>query len=297
MKTAQPTPRPVLFQGERALVITGLLGFLLAALCAVFILIGGAERGLEGDVSKAFSFNAALGCFLLSTAAVLPLANMKRRGRQLFRRLYIGLALYAYLLETVQHVRGIDPRFTTHGGPIDVLLGNIFALVAVLMVVLYAVMAVRFFRRSVYKARPLLVLGTRYAMLGVMASFSAGIWISALQDADSGGAGMLWLHGLGFHALQLLPAAAWLAELQRPVITGRIARKRVHGAGLTYLAGLLLVGVQTAAGGSILSWPVLPVAAAVAFACSAGLTARLAWGAWQSTGTASPAAGNAADAS
>ncbi len=66
--------------------LTGLLGFLLAAVCGVWTLINGGEVAPGGDVSKAFSFNAALGIFLLSTAAILPFSAMGVRSRAVFRR-------------------------------------------------------------------------------------------------------------------------------------------------------------------------------------------------------------------
>jgi hypothetical protein len=40
--------------------------------------------------------------------------------------------------------------------------------------------------------------------------------MSALQSSSFGDNGnFLWVHGLGFHALQLLPLAAWLARSAR----------------------------------------------------------------------------------
>src|SRR5690606_20332875 len=90
-----------LFEGEKWLAAAGLLGFLLAAICGVYVLINGGEVSPDGDMSKAFSFNAALGMFLISTAAIVPLSAMGKRSRAFFRWSYIILALYSYFAENV----------------------------------------------------------------------------------------------------------------------------------------------------------------------------------------------------
>jgi hypothetical protein len=100
-------PAVKLFEGERWLALTGLLGVLLAGLCAVWVMLNGGPVSPYGDVSKAISFNAALGLFLLSTAAIIPLSALGVKSRAFFRWSYILLALYAYSAETVQNFRGV----------------------------------------------------------------------------------------------------------------------------------------------------------------------------------------------
>ena len=69
-------PSVKLFEGERWLVITGILGFILAAGIAIFIFFQGRIILPEGNLGDAFSFNAAIGIFILSIAAILPFARL-----------------------------------------------------------------------------------------------------------------------------------------------------------------------------------------------------------------------------
>ncbi|MBW5446059.1 hypothetical protein GE107_08290 [Cohnella sp. CFH 77786] len=258
------------FQGEQGLVWTGLLGFLLAGACALWVIMKGGSVPPEGDVSKAFSFNAALGMFVVSTAAILPFSGMGSRVRAVFRWTYIALCLYAYGVETVQHFRGINPRFTQSGTAADALLGAVFGLVAVLLVVFYLILAVQYFFARSRGDRPILNLGIRYAMIATVISFAAGIWISVQQDRYTGtGGNIIWLHGFGFHALQVLPLAAWLAE--RTALPGREKRRAVHAAGILYLAGLSSIGVQTMLGRSIWELSALPLSALACFLIGTGI--------------------------
>lgn len=125
------------FEGEKWLVLTGLLGFLLAAICGVWVLLHGGPVSPDGDVMKAFSFNAALGLFLLSTAAIMPFTALGKISREIFRWSYIFLALYSYGAETVQNFRGIDPRFVKGGTPFDDWVGDVFTFVALFLVLFY----------------------------------------------------------------------------------------------------------------------------------------------------------------
>jgi hypothetical protein len=253
-----------MFEGEKWLVMTGLLGFLLAGICAFWVMLYGGEVSPKGDVSKAFSFNAALGIFLLSTAAIAPLSGMGLMSRAIFRWSYILLALYSYGAETIQNFRGVNPRFVKGGTDFDVAVGSGFAFVALLLVLFYLFLAIQYFRRKVYRNRAELVLGIRYAMIAVLFSFAAGVWISVSQSRFTGLHGnIIWLHGLGFHALQAVPIVAWLTE--RTTLTGPARRRWVHITGIAYLLGLTAIGWQTYLGYSILEWSAIPILACSCF--------------------------------
>jgi hypothetical protein len=258
------SPGVKLFQGERWLVMTGMLGFLLAGICAVWVLLYGGPISPRGDVSKAVSFDAALGIFLLSTAAISPLSAMGERSKAFFRWSYIVLALYSYGAETVQNFRGVNPRFVKDGTAFDVWVGSGFAFVALLLVLYYLFLAIQYFRRNANKLRPELIVGIRYAMIAVMLSFAAGIWISVNQSRFTGLHGnIIWLHGLGFHALQVMPLVAWLAE--RTSLTTPVRCRWIQLTGITYLLGLAAIGYQTLLGHSLLEWSVLPLLACGCF--------------------------------
>jgi hypothetical protein len=208
-----------------------------------------------------------LGIFLLSTAAIAPFSAMGARSRSWFRKIYIGLALYSYGAETVQNFRGVNPRFVESGSTFDEAVGNIFTFVALFLVLFYLYLGVQFFRARAYKLRPEMALSVRYAMIAVTVSFAAGIWISVNEGRFIGAAGnIIWLHGLGFHALQAVPLVAWLAERTNAKAFAR--RGFIHMAGTAYLLGLVAIGWQTKNGNTIMEWSSLPIVAGFCFLIS-----------------------------
>lgn len=260
-------PAVKFFEGEKWLVLTGLLGFLLAGICAVWVLLYGGPVSPDGNVKNAFSFNAAMGLFLLSTAAIIPVSSVGVKGRVFFRWSYIIIALYSYFAETMQNFRGVDPRFVMGGTPFNVTIGSIFTIVALSLIPCYLFLAIQYFRRKVYILRPELVLGIRYAMIAVFFSFAAGLWISFNHGRIVGLNGnIIWLHGLGFHALQAVPLVAWLTE--RTSLTTKARSKMIHVTGITYLLGLVAIGWQTYLGHSIIEWSALPLLVCCCFIIS-----------------------------
>ncbi|WP_045673603.1 hypothetical protein, partial [Paenibacillus beijingensis] len=247
-----------LFEGEKWLVLTSLLGFLLAGICGAWVMVYGASVAPEGNIAKAFSFNTALGLFLLSTAAILPLSATGRRSKSFLSWAFITIALYFYFAENVQNFRGVNPRFVNDNGTtFDVTVSTVFAVVVLLLVLFYLFLAIQYFRLRAYVLRPELVLSIRYAMLAVMLSFAAGILISLIQSRFTGMHGnIIWLHGLGFHALQAVPVVAWLSERKPIIPTSR--HSLIHITGIAYLLGLAAIGWQTLLGYSIFTWSVLP---------------------------------------
>jgi hypothetical protein len=263
----QPKPSVAFFEGEKGLVLTGLLGFLLAGICAVWVLLYGGPVSPNGNVSHAFSFNAALGIFLLSTAAIVPFAGMGPRSKAFFRWSFIVLALYSYLAETVQNFRGANPRFVNGGSSFDVAVGSVFTFVALFLILFYLFLAIHFFRRKAYLHRPGLVTGIRYAMIAILFSFAAGIWISINQGRIVGAEGnIIVMHGLGFHALQAVPVVAWLTE--RTSFTARARSLWIHFTGITFLLGLIAIGWQTYLGRSIIDWSPLSLLVCACFLIS-----------------------------
>ena len=261
------------FQGEKWLVWTGILGFVLALLCGAGALIYGVEDVPGAGLAKAFSFNAALGAFLLSTAAIAPMSGMGRKGRAYFRWSYIMLALYSYFVETVQHMRGVNPRFVEDGSPFDNAVAYGFALVALLLVVYYIFFAIQFFRGRSYKLQPAVVLGIRYAMIAVLLSFAGGILISVNGGRFVGAEGnLIWFHGLGFHALQVLPFVAWLTL--RSSMSAAVGRSMIHISGISFLCGLIAIGWQTMLEKTIAEWTALPLAALAFFLVATAAGAR-----------------------
>lgn len=244
---------------EPALVAAGVFGFVLAAICAVMIVLRGAVILPEGNVANAMSFNAALGLFLITTAFFVPLAGFSLRKRQIFRWSYIVFALYSYGAETIQNIRGFNPRYSQSGNIAETVIGGLFGLVAVLMIAYYIVLAWPFFKSRLLQERPLLTLGIRYGMATTMLAFTGGLWMIALQGRYTGLEGnIIWFHGLGFHGLQMMPVLALLLGMN-----GRMPRKHqhrlLHIGGVAWLMCIMLIGWQTVLGHSVFHPNVLPL--------------------------------------
>jgi hypothetical protein len=243
---------------DRVLALLGVLGLALAAIIFGVMLVRGNTRiPPEGDLTKSLTFDAALGIYYLTLAFYLPRARFSPGARRLWLRAVVFFALYSYSVETVQIFRGIDPRFSEAGSSWDTLLGILFGLVAVGQIVVFVVLALRFFRLPA----SLVVLAIRYASGATMVAFAAGIWMSVIQGREVGEAGnLLPLHALGFHALQAIPLLGWL--LERSSLPGSTARRLVHVAGAGWIAACLAVAWQTRAGRSLAD-PSLAVLAAL----------------------------------
>ncbi|MFD0588959.1 hypothetical protein ACFQZE_13230 [Paenibacillus sp. GCM10027627] len=252
--------RSLWFKGEKWLVWTGILGFVLAVLCGVGVLVYGVEEFPGKGLVKAASFNAALGLFLISTAAIIPLSGLGRIGRAVFRWSYIALGLFAYFAETVQNYRGVNPRFVEDGSAFDIAIANAFGTDAMLLVVFYVFLGAQFFRKRTYQLQPTVITALRYAMIAIFASFMVGFWIGANQGRYIGLEGnLIWLHGMGFHALQALPFIAWLAVQGSMSEMGK--RLVVHVSGVAFLFGLLAMGWQTYEGRTLAELSLFPLAA------------------------------------
>jgi hypothetical protein len=79
----------------------GALGLALSALCALVALTGGVIIPPEGDLTKAITFDFALGVYLITLGFIAPLAHFKPRARQVWLASAVVLSLYAYALETI----------------------------------------------------------------------------------------------------------------------------------------------------------------------------------------------------
>jgi hypothetical protein len=227
----------------------------------LYIGFNGAEVLPEGNLESAFSFNAALGVFILSIAAFMPLSGINSRRRTILRWFFIQATIYAYAVETIQHFRGINPRFTRTGSLIDNITGALFGLESLFIIVFTVLLAIPFFRRRASGGeRTLTVLGIRYAFVSTMIGFAAGIWMIVLQGRYAGDAGnIIVLHGLGFHALQTLPLLGWL--LERADADKKSGRSLIHLGGTAWIISIILITIQTILGRSVFELSLLPLLA------------------------------------
>jgi hypothetical protein len=263
----------------RTLFWLGISGVALGAACAAAAFLrGGLLIGAEGDLSKAITFDGAVGIYLLTLGFFVPLAGFTTKGLRRWLAWSICVFVYAYALETIQTLRGLDPRFTKVGTPVDQILGGVFFLVALGVIALFCILAIRLVRRSVHGSEGLILLGIRYGIAATMTAFAAGLWMSAVAGRHAGAAGnILPLHALGFHGLQALPLVGWL--LSRSTVAAVDAQRWLHLAGTSWIAACLAIAWQTAAGQPVTEFS---IAMATAVLCVLAwsliaLRAALAW--------------------
>jgi hypothetical protein len=257
----------------------GFAGILLGSIvAAVWLARGGEPIPPEGELGKAITFNIGVGIYLLTVALIVPTAGFSEKSRRRWTFWAAGIFAYSYSLETIQTLRGIDPRFTRVGGPIDQITGGLFALVAIGMIVTFAVMARRFFFRGRPDADSPVLLAIRYGCIATIVAFAAGLWMSAITGSRTGAAGnILPLHALGFHGLQAIPVVALLLVWSG---ADKIeARKWVHSTAILWLAACAAVAWQTFIGRSVLEAAPATLASAF-FLVAWGAIALLAFWRW-----------------
>ncbi|HYL39111.1 MAG TPA: hypothetical protein VEV17_24550 [Bryobacteraceae bacterium] len=248
------------YEESRPMLWLGVLGLALAAACAVKALSTGLTLPPEGDLSKAISFDAAVGIYILTIGVYAPLAGFSSRGRRRWLGWAVGLGLYAYATETIQTLRGLDPRFSHHFTPLDQIAGILFGLAAIALIVHFGVLAMKLVSRPTAGTPGLMLLALRYACLSVAFAFAAGLWMIIIQGRRTGVAGnILPLHAAGFHGLQAIPIVAFL--LARSRLADQTARRWIHAAGLAWAGLCAGIAWQTIAGR-----PVLQLTPAILFA-------------------------------
>jgi len=223
----------------------GLLGVILGGLLLLGALVRGAAVPPEGDLVDTALFDGSVGLFVITMALLAPEVSWTRPGR--WAGWLAGLTLFAYAVETVQAVRGIDPRFTQVGGAPDQIFGGIFFLAALSIMGLFIGLMVKFFRAPVTP----LTLAVRYGAVAALLAFGVGIWMSLVtQGRTVAPAGnLLTLHGAGFHGVQFVPLIALF--LRWAGVPDYAARGPVHLAGATWLVVCLAVAWQSFTGAAL----------------------------------------------
>jgi hypothetical protein len=253
---------------QRALFATGLLGLALGLAGALVLAAQGRFIAPTGDLTKPIAFNVALGIFLLTLAALAPLARFSTRFYRRWCGAQVVLTLGSFAIANMQTYRGIDPRFPQPGVPLNQWASILFGILALGGAVTFLIFAVRLFRRRAEGAEGPMILAARYGSVAALAGYSSGLWMILVGGSRFGEAGdILPLHALGFHGLQAVPGVAGLLILARtPPDT---ARRWIHVAGATWIGACAGTGWQ-----ALLGLPPLEPSAAGAVA----LVTLLAWG-------------------
>lgn len=254
-----------LWRREPALVACGIAAFVLALVCAVTAALrGGWSVPPEGRLLDAFKFEVGVGIYFLTLALLLPLSGMSERGRRRWLAWTEVVAAYFITVETVQALRGLDPRFTEAGGVADQVAGVIFGVSAFGILVLFVILARGFFRAGTLKDHPSLRLAIRYGIAGMALAFGSGVVMSILQTRVIAETGSLMpMHAAGFHGVQAVPLVALLVGWS--VLAQPTRVRLTHAAGIGWL--LLCIGLLWQA---LAGWPPTAATAANAVAATGG---------------------------
>lgn len=242
-----------LWKRERAIVAIAIAGFVLAGVAVAGAAVNGGWRvGAEGDLLEAAKFEFACALFYLTMAALVPLAGFTERVRRRWVAALVALSLYFLPIEVVQALRGLDPRFTEVGGVVDQVAGVVFGVTALALIVLFVILARRFFRVETLPDHPNLKLAIRYGAIAAGIAFGIGLVMSGLNGRVlASGGNVMPVHAAGFHGLQAVPLVALLLGWSR--LDPAQARVWVHMAGVSWtllcvgLLGQALIGAPTLA--------------------------------------------------
>lgn len=285
---AVPTVRSILesYREERRVAGVSCAGVALGTLMLILIAVrGSASVSPEGDLMKPATFDVAVGLFILSLIPWLP-AAFGETGRRRWRFWMTLLLIYAFGIETVQQLRGIDPRFS-QAEPASQLFGMLFFISAMGIAALSIALAARAFEMPTTGRRGLLVLAARWASASMLIGFLAGFYLSANQGRFVGEAGnLLPLHAAGFHAVQAMPLVGLLFAWSAASTTS--ARRWLHVAGAAWASACVAVWWQTALGRAVTDVRGAGTLAAICLGIWA-LAALRAVVAWATTRAAVPA--------
>jgi hypothetical protein len=262
----------------RPIAAAGFVAIALGLFCLAIAVVRGPLIPPEGELQKAITFNIAVGIYLLTLAFLVPSAGFSEKGRRRWIGWTIGLFTYSIAIETIQTLRGLDPRFTRVGSIPDQILGGLFGLVATSLIVMFIILVKGFFRRDRSDARSPLLLAIKYGCASTMFGFATGLWMSAIGGRLTGEAGnVLPLHALGFHGLQAIPVIALL--LTWSGANDSEAQGWVHFTGIAWLIACAAVAWQTFIGRSVLE--ISPATLASAFFLAAwAIIALVAFSRW-----------------
>ncbi|MGQ0560716.1 MAG: hypothetical protein ACT443_02440 [Gemmatimonadota bacterium] len=129
---------------EPQLTALGALGLVLGSFCLASVPFLGVQIPPEADLLDTAGFDIGVGIYVLTLAALLPVAGFAPARERAWRAAALLLFGYFYAIETVQAFRGLDPRFSEFDGTADQVAAALFGLSALGVIILTAMLAVPF---------------------------------------------------------------------------------------------------------------------------------------------------------
>lgn len=240
-----------LLRRERILTACALLAFSFAGVIAAAAAVRGSwSVPPEGRLLEAVKFEIGVGIYFLTLALLVPLSNMTGRARKRWLGWTAAIALYFIPIEAVQALRGLDPRFTVAGGVLDQVAGSVFGVTAIGVIVLFIILAMRFFRDDVLADQIPLRLAIRYGIGAIAFAFGTGVVMSILRTriiAETGD--LMPLHAAGFHGIQAVPLIALLSSASS--LDHEMSMRLTHSAGIAWLMLCVSLLAQALSGVSL----------------------------------------------
>jgi hypothetical protein len=201
-----------LFSDSKPVVLMGMIGLLLSLIFLLIIFIHGRYILPDGDLTKPLSFNAATGLFIINLALFLNIANFSEIGRKRWVWWTVVVFGLAFFIESVQPLRGVDPRFAHNHNDFDIAIGKfIMSSLSAIMMVLTIIFMIKIFKSK--HSRNILLFAVKWATSSIVLAFIVGFIMIALFSRHLGENGnFIWSHGFAFHALQIIPLLGWFLE-------------------------------------------------------------------------------------
>jgi hypothetical protein len=266
-RQARPPQRFAAVVGA-ALMVVGL------AHLAAWLVVGGAWAG-PISFRKPTTFGVSFGLTTITLAWVTGQLRISDRTGWLLLGPLAAADTYEVVWVSVQRWRGVASHFNFDTGLDNwlFLAGGVAIAVTVAVIVALAVLAF-----TAMQAPPSMALAIRAGLCILLVAQGVGGWmiqhgVGPASDGATTGlttfgpAGVMKVpHAVAIHAIQVLPALAWLLSFTRLPERRRLALVRVGGGG--YLALVVVSLLQTATGTA--PWDV-GVAAAVLYLLGVGL--------------------------
>lgn len=243
------------YQQEKRLVWTSIFGILLSIGLTIMCIIHGTnDIPPEGKFSKAITFDLALSIFAFSTGFLLHVLSLATPYRKKIFVIPLIITVWVgYFVETLQNLRGIDPRFTQTDLPFVYL--NFFTIAVAAMLTILIIMFTVFVFKS-KRENQLLLLSAKYSCIaGILGGILSGVWMSVIQGHSVGLEGnIMVIHFAGFHAYQAIPVIGWLLSLL--TINRTQTHRVIHVSGAAWIILIMMFFIQTAIGKSIFEFTI-----------------------------------------
>jgi hypothetical protein len=210
----------------------------------VWLMVGGSAVG-PLSIRKPTTFGISFGLTVIGLTWVSQFLRLGQRTQRLSLAVLSVTCALEVLWVSVQHARGVMSHFND-STPLDDTMFKVAGVAVAFTVLVIAFYAVRSFATN--SAPPALALAIQIGLLILLVSMVAGLWMilrgTAFDETPdtNGAAGNIKLvHAVGMHAVQLLPALAWVLSFGSFSERSQRNLVAIAGGGYALMVGLTAV--------------------------------------------------------